>query len=298
MWYWLIRLQEILFLPPYVIYCTLFGRRLQFRCKKCRTWLDITRMASGLCENCHREMISADPIGYYVQSAEDLRLLEIGATFPSGFLCHVIYRRVAERIGQGRVLDVGCGPGYLYLNLPAHNVGLYGIDLCKVDVYRAKNYVDKGDFSIADGRHIPYRSDTFDYVVCSEVLEHLPADMGDRVMEECYRVLKPFGRAIFTVPNGSGIAGRAHHQHLRQFTFKSLVSLLDSTGFQIIDGKKVGLYIPFVSRFLELVNGATGRRLPIVPSLNIAVPEPLSISFFIECRKLTEEDKDNVVLVG
>lgn len=289
MWYWLMRLQELLFVPAYVVYCTLRGRPFYFRCKKCRAWLDMTRMGSGLCENCHREIVSADPIGYYVRSDEDLRLLEVAHTFRSTFMCHLMYRRVARRIGPGRVLDVGCGPGYLFLNLPSHHGGLYGIDLGKFDVYRTKNWIEEGNFAIADGRQIPYRSDTFDYVVCTEVLEHLPADMGDRIVEECYRVLRPGGVALFTVPNGSGIAGRSHHQHLRQFTFKSFVSLLDNTGFQVINGKKVGLYIPFVSRLIELINGITGRRLPIVSFLDIEVPESLSISFLIECRKPRKE---------
>jgi hypothetical protein len=40
-----------------------------------------------------------------------------------------------------------------------------------------------------------------------------------------------------------------------------------------------------VSRFIELLNGATGNRLPLTSFLDIEVPESLAISFSIECRK-------------
>ena len=296
MWYWLVRIQELLFVIPYVIYCTLRGRRFYFRCTKCRAWLDTTCMGSGLCENCLREMVSANPIGHYIKLEEDVQLLEEMRSFQSTRMCYLMYRRVAGRIGSGRVLDVGCGPGYLYLNLPPEHADLYGIDLRKFDICRARKWIEKGNFCIADGRYIPYRSDTFDQVVCTEVLEHLPADMGDRVVEECYRVLKPSGRALFSVPNGSGIAGRYHYEHLQQFAFKPFVSLLNNMGFQVTEAKKVGLYIPFMSRFLELINGATGRSLPIISFLDIEVPESLSINFLIECKKPAKEDNSNVVL--
>jgi SAM-dependent methyltransferase len=253
-------------------------------------------MGKGVCQNCLWEMVSADPIGHYTELDEDVRLLEEMRSFHSTRMCYLMYRRIARKVGQGLVLDVGCGPGDLFMNLPSDYKDLYGIDLRKFDVYRASKWIERGNFCIADGRYIPYKSGTFDQVVCTEVLEHLPVDMGDCIIDECFRVLKPSGRALFSIPNGSGIAGRYHHEHLRQFAYKPFISLLNDKGFQVTSGEKAGLYIPIISRFLELLNGASGRSLPIVSFLDIKVPEFLSINFIIECRKPAKEEEGNVVL--
>lgn len=50
----------------------------------------------------------------------------------------------------------------------------------------------------ADGAQIPFPSAHFDYVICSELLEHVPHPPS--VLEEIYRVLKPGGTCLITVP--------------------------------------------------------------------------------------------------
>jgi ubiquinone/menaquinone biosynthesis C-methylase UbiE len=287
MWYWIIKIQSMLFVPLYAGYCLLRGRAFHFRCKKCRAWLDTLYMAGGLCEKCHRDIVLSDPINYFIQSGANLRQLEVGrVAFQSNHMRHLMYRRVARTITSGKVLDVGCGQGYLFMELPSRPQDLYGIDLGEYDIRRASRWIAGGNFCIADGRYLPYRTDTFNCIVCSEVLEHLPDVPSDNVIKECYRVLKPGGTAIFTVPNGNGTAGRSDAHHIRYFTFKSITGLLEEAGFSITRGKKVGLYIPVVSRFIELLNGTTGNRLPVIPFLDIEVPEWLSMTFVIECRKM------------
>ena len=49
-----------------------------------------------------------------------------------------------------------------------------------------------------DVTRITYDSNTFDVIVCSHVLEHVPDD--DKAMRELYRVLKPNGWGIIQVP--------------------------------------------------------------------------------------------------
>ena len=124
---------------------------------------------------------------------------------------------------------------------------------------------------------------TFDFLTCTEVLEHI---RGDDAIRECYRVLKPGGVALFTVPNGKGVLGEYFTAHVRFFTFGSITNLLKETGFEIVSGQKCGLYIPFVCRFISAYNSARGRHHAFPPMLNLRVPEFLATSFFIECRKL------------
>jgi 2-polyprenyl-3-methyl-5-hydroxy-6-metoxy-1,4-benzoquinol methylase len=246
-------------------------------------------MRGGICEKCHREVVLSDPVGYFVKPDDTIRQAELERIERVAFRCtrlrRIMYRRVVERIGPGKVLDVGCGQGYLFLELSSRHSDLHGLDLGKFDIQRAQKWVERASFCVADAQNIPYKSNIFDYLVCTEVLEHLPPEMGNNVVKECYRVLKPQGIAIFSVPNGNGIAGKIDVHHIRFFTFCSITSLFKEAGFEVVHGKKVGFYIPFVGRFIELLNGTTGNRLPIIPFLDIEVPESLSISFFIECRK-------------
>lgn len=287
MWYRLMRLQAIAFIPPYILYCWI--RRIPFhmRCTKCNSLLDTMTMGGGICEKCHREIVLANPVGYFVDSGEDIRQIEVQrVAFRNTFMRHMMYHRVVKRLGNGKILDVGCGQGYLFLELPESHTDIYGVDPGKFDIYRASKWVERGRFCIADGQYIPYQSNTFDYVVCTEVLEHLPPEASVNVVNECYRVLKPNGRAIFSVPNGNGIAGKIDVHHIQLFTYKTITDMFKKTGFEITYGRKTGLYIPFAGRFIELLNGTTGNRLPLISFIDITVPEVLSVSFFVECRKL------------
>lgn len=51
---------------------------------------------------------------------------------------------------------------------------------------------------VGDALELPYADETFDVVLISEVLEHVPQDV--RAIEEFTRVLKPGGVAAITVP--------------------------------------------------------------------------------------------------
>ncbi len=52
--------------------------------------------------------------------------------------------------------------------------------------------------SVADIYRLPFWDSSFDLVICSEVLEHIPDDR--KAMRELFRVLKPGGWSIIQVP--------------------------------------------------------------------------------------------------
>lgn len=58
----------------------------------------------------------------------------------------------------------------------------------------------------ADIRHLPIESETVDYILCDNVLEHLPMADVPQVLFEIRRVLKPGGRAVIMVPDFTFIA--------------------------------------------------------------------------------------------
>jgi len=113
--------------------------------------------------------------------------------------------------GDGmRALDLGCGAGrHLHAMYYKAHADVVGVDLGFEDVVRTRQgfetYPDivapeKRSFglAVADALTLPFPSGTFDAIICSEVLEHIPDYKG--AIAEIIRVLKPGGRLGVSVP--------------------------------------------------------------------------------------------------
>lgn len=284
MWYWVKKIEGILLiplLPVYVIYWKLRGIPFFFRCRQCRNpwlFLDLRYLRYGVCEECLQSMLTATPTESQKSIFEETAPPVIKPEFDW------LFERVAKKVGEGKVLDVGCNTGYLLSKFNLLPELLFGVDIASKPIKIASNLIKRGNFCVADVRKLPFKSNTFDYLLCTEVLEHIIE--GDEVAKECYRVLKPGGIALLIVPNGKGAAGKYMVPHIRFFTFKELINLLKEAGFEIVSGQKYGLYVPVVSTFSLMLSYMSGRKLPLDSFLwKIRMPEFLSVIFYIECRK-------------
>lgn len=76
--------------------------------------------------------------------------------------------------------------------------GAFDISSRQLDVIAINISSSKGLDVLADARQLSLRSDFFDWVVCSEVLEHV--DQPSKVLQEIFRVLRPGGNLLITVP--------------------------------------------------------------------------------------------------
>ena len=99
---------------------------------------------------------------------------------------------------SGRILDVGCGDGFLAYLLTQRGTEVVGIDISSYRIKYAHEKCPKADFIIADGRHLPLGNKKFKFVVCCEVFEHVPD--YHRIINEIFRVIKKNGRLLVTVP--------------------------------------------------------------------------------------------------
>ena len=93
----------------------------------------------------------------------------------------------------------------------------------------------------ANGLTMPFADGSFDRIIVSEVLEHVPDDLG--VMAELFRLLKPGGRLAATVPsaipeqicwwlNDAYHAPKAVGGHVRIYHQPELRTKLSSVGFE------------------------------------------------------------------
>lgn len=110
-----------------------------------------------------------------------------------------------------RVLDLGCGRGRHLHALYWHEAALdiVGVDLDFDDLTAALDGFFElppppahpprsAVFATADALRLPFPDASFDAVICSEVLEHLPDYAA--ALDEIERVLKPGGRFALSVP--------------------------------------------------------------------------------------------------
>jgi len=112
--------------------------------------------------------------------------------------------------GGRTVLDIGCGSGrhtaaaydldkslVVGADTNLHDLGQARTKLCWHQDFRPH---DKGRWSLtgADITFLPFRDDSFDAVICAEVLEHLHGH--GQAIRECIRVLKPGRHLVISVP--------------------------------------------------------------------------------------------------
>lgn len=144
------------------------------------------------------------------------------------------------------VLDAGCGSGrHLRALAKLPGLKIVGIDRSAKDVADAlaglKNMPDALSFDYqvlaADINALPFADASFDCVICSEVLEHIPEH--EKALSELVRVLKPQGHLVVSVPRYFSekicwLISYAYHSeeggHIRIYKKKHLRRMLDRQG--------------------------------------------------------------------
>ncbi|HEY9260596.1 class I SAM-dependent methyltransferase [Chitinophaga sp.] len=104
----------------------------------------------------------------------------------------------------GRVLDVGCGNGVISRHLGQFGYEVLGIDISEktIAVANQRNTYPNVKFAAISAEELTAQGETYDAVICSEVLEHL--DHPHLLLHTIHASLKDEGLLVVTVPNGNG----------------------------------------------------------------------------------------------
>ena len=122
----------------------------------------------------------------------------------------VDYDTLGLRAGD-LLLDLGCGYGRHAYEAFRRGARVVACDMSSTELVEVRALfeamVEAGEAPAAgmadavsgDATRLPYPDNTFDRIIASEVMEHIPDDVG--ALDELYRVLKPGGTLAVTIPS-------------------------------------------------------------------------------------------------
>lgn len=106
-----------------------------------------------------------------------------------------------DDVNGKRVLDIGCGAGFLVRQYAKNGAITFGVDITEISIQRTykslKLYKLDGYISQANAEELPFKSNSFDYVTSWGVLHHIPST--EKGVGEVFRILKPGGIAIISL---------------------------------------------------------------------------------------------------
>lgn len=194
------------------------------------------------------------------------------------------------------ILDVCCGAGRLPPSV--NNAGaVVGIDISKVALDRATAaYSDKPAFKFAvmDAHALGFAPASFDIVTFTEAIEHVHD--ASRVITEIKRVLKPGGDLLVTTANTNSLhliiirklgypPFKTSFQHVREFSYDEVRTLLQDNGFTIKKSGGMFLYpywgIPGVDQVVRPVTDSDPEMVELTRELGRRVGAEYAYSMVV-----------------
>jgi SAM-dependent methyltransferase len=158
--------------------------------------------------------------------------------------------KAAGQYIRGRCLDVGSGRSPYREALEANSDRLVSVDI--------EDRSGRLDL-IADIQNMPeLAGESFDSVVCTQVLEHVPKPW--LAMTELARVLKPGGHAVLSVPHLSAVH-EAPTDYFR-YTRYGVESLCTDAGLEVEESAATGGWVAFVAHGLSAAFMSAVATLP------------------------------------
>jgi SAM-dependent methyltransferase len=215
---------------------------------------------------------------------------------------------VAQRLPPGtRILDLGAGRCQ-YRSLFAH-CEYEAQDFAEYHGTSAGALQEAWDYGVldyvCDATAIPVADASFDAVLCTEVLEHVPEPI--KVLEEIGRIVKPGGWAFLSAPLGSGLHQQPFHFY-GGFTPYFYHRHLGDLGFDIVsiepNGRFFSLLLQEVRRGASIIqkSGRYPRWHPLYWIMHVAslvmagwvirlddeIPvDEFTVGYHVEARKQT-----------
>jgi ubiquinone/menaquinone biosynthesis C-methylase UbiE len=196
------------------------------------------------------------------------------------------------------ILDAGAGTG-LYRDLFSH-CNYKTQDFCQEPTTQGK--YSKMDY-VCNITNIPVPDESFDVIVCTEVLEHVPEPI--KVIEEFSRILRQNGRLFITAPLGCGLHQKPYifYGGYTPFWYQKFLPMFGFENLKIIPNRGFfGYYSQESRRFLKFLfprnmgNFTKILTFPLKVLLSVWFRKIIPVScYFLDKFKF---DKDRDFTVG
>jgi SAM-dependent methyltransferase len=165
-----------------------------------------------------------------------------------------------------QVLDLGSATGGNTLHIASlgHIVTSAEFSDIGIQIQRSKGI----QVVQADARKLPFEDESFDVVICLDVMEHIEEDF--LVISEISRVLRSGGRFLISVPEDPKLwsSHDVSVNHVRRYTRNSLLNILEYTNLKVTNlWSTLFLLRPVVVIARKFNNGSSLKR--INPLLNM-----------------------------
>ena len=205
-------------------------------------------------------------------------------------------RENAREYFSGCMLEIGCGDkskGALVGNYVGEHVGL---DLPDSDSPHAELEAD----IVGSALNMPIDDESYDCVLSTAVLEHL--EEPQRALNESYRVLKPGGHAIYTMPLFWHLHEKPRDffrytkyglRHLFTTAGYEIVHLKALSGFFVTFGAELGYYLrrfargPITSRMVEGITAVLNKVAPRLDRVEALRDEKFTWMYLVVAKKST-----------
>jgi 2-polyprenyl-3-methyl-5-hydroxy-6-metoxy-1,4-benzoquinol methylase len=183
----------------------------------------------------------------YIGSRADLHQTYFSKQVGGGI---ATFLRLAGRLRPGvRILDYGCGPGYLLDHLLKRGAHCSGVDVSAVGISRVNARLAGSPgwtpAVVSAKPPAPLPEQSFDVVTCLETLEHLADGMLQAVVDDVCRLVRPGGIALFTTPYSENLATGESYcpfcrsvfhrwQHMRSIDSTTVQALIDPSEFRVL----------------------------------------------------------------
>lgn len=185
----------------------------------------------------------------------------------------LVMQFIPNCITNKTILDVGCGKGnwgYLIRSLKEeYDVFMVGLDLSKKYLHFVQRFKIYDDVILCDARYLPFRKRKFDFIILTEVIEHIAKSDGFQLIGNLKEISRK--RILITTPNGryyqGTVDGEASQKHVSSWyvsDFKELGFYIRGFGFRFLQYSRmpfiyglldniftpISYFIPYVARFL------------------------------------------------
>ena len=164
-----------------------------------------------------------------------------------------LFRATAVRC-RGKTVVLGQGEGHLAKVISDRHLEVLEVNISGSKPPGTRPQSPGIPFIQSNIDELAIPEEAFNTVVFAEVLEHVDEDKGSQILSKAWRLLKPGGRLIVSVPNEDCIP---HPHHVRQFNRRSLKKLLRSLG-----RPRLVMDQPFIwlMMYVDSTSGLSGSR--------------------------------------